>query len=103
MSSDVNNKHKHTLKNNKRANLSKLADYKKNFFGFVNSSFWINHNIFYNNIMHTHTHTKKIQHVYCGLAIRNIVINHMVSALALPSLQKGCGLWTLSCDFVPHN
>ena len=25
------------------------------------------------------------------------------SASALLSLQKGCGLWTLSCDFVPHN
>ena len=25
------------------------------------------------------------------------------SALDLLSLQKGCGLWTLSCDFVPHN
>ena len=24
-------------------------------------------------------------------------------ASALPSLQKGCGLWTLSCDFVPHS
>ena len=24
-------------------------------------------------------------------------------ALALCSLQKGCGLWTLSCDFVPHS
>ena len=24
------------------------------------------------------------------------------SASALLSLQKGCGLWTLSCDFVPH-
>ena len=22
---------------------------------------------------------------------------------ALFSLQKGCGLWTLSCDFVPHS
>ena len=22
---------------------------------------------------------------------------------ALLSLQKGCGLWTLSCDFVPDN
>ena len=25
------------------------------------------------------------------------------SALALLSLQKGCGVWTLSCDFVPDN
>ena len=25
------------------------------------------------------------------------------TASALLSLQKGCGLWTLSCDFVPHN
>ena len=25
------------------------------------------------------------------------------SASALLSLQKGCGLWTLSCDFVPRN
>ena len=25
------------------------------------------------------------------------------SASALPSLQKCFGLWTLSCDFVPHN
>ena len=25
------------------------------------------------------------------------------SASALLSLQKGCDLWTLSCDFVPHN
>ena len=25
------------------------------------------------------------------------------SASAFLSLQKGCGLWTLSCDFVPHN
>ena len=25
------------------------------------------------------------------------------SASALLSLPKGCGLWTLSCDFVPHN
>ena len=24
------------------------------------------------------------------------------TASALPSLQKGCGLWTLSCDFVHH-
>ena len=24
------------------------------------------------------------------------------SASALLSLQKGCGLWTLSCDFVNH-
>ena len=24
------------------------------------------------------------------------------SASALLSLQKSCGLWTLSCDFVPH-
>ena len=24
------------------------------------------------------------------------------SASALPSSSKGCGLWTLSCDFVPH-
>ena len=24
------------------------------------------------------------------------------SASALISLQKGCGLWTLSCDFVDH-
>ena len=23
--------------------------------------------------------------------------------LSFPALQKGCGLWTLSCDFVPHN
>ena len=22
---------------------------------------------------------------------------------SLPSLQKGCGLWTLYCEFVPHN
>ena len=25
------------------------------------------------------------------------------SASVLPSLQKDCGLWTLSCDFLPHN
>ena len=25
------------------------------------------------------------------------------SAPALLYLQKGCGLWTLSCNFVPHN
>ena len=25
------------------------------------------------------------------------------SASALLSLQKGCGLWTLFCDFVPYN
>ena len=24
------------------------------------------------------------------------------TASALPSLQKGCGLWTLSCDSVHH-
>ena len=47
MSSNITNTNI-LLKIIKRANLSKLADYKKNFFGFVKNSFWINHNIFDN-------------------------------------------------------
>ena len=33
---------------------------------------------------------------------RNAFIPRFDTASALLSLQKGCGLWTLSCDFVHH-
>ena len=55
-------------------------------------------------------------HVYLGPVVPNMSARHprtlshtssgprlYRSASALLSLQKGCGLWTLSCDFVPHN
>ena len=33
---------------------------------------------------------------------RCVFITRFDTASALPSLQKACGLWTLSCDFVHH-
>ena len=43
----------------------------------------------------------------CGLAVKRTGkqkgLGSIPLRLSFLSLQKGCGLWTLSCDFVPHN
>ena len=37
-----------------------------------------------------------------GLAVRRKAGKRKDLGSAVLSLQKGCGLWTLSCDFVHH-
>ena len=42
----------------------------------------------------------------CGLAVRRQAGNQRdlgLNPLRLSFLSKSCGLWSLSCDFVPHN
>ena len=40
---------------------------------------------------------------WSGLAVRLVSRSCPDSASALSFLFKSCGLWILSCDFVPHN
>ena len=63
---------------------------------------WLEHPVYF-------PHCHIILHVFVGghMIMNAVRVSsegpRLDSASALPSIQKGCSLWTLSCDFVPHN
>ena len=54
----------------------------------------------------SHYHGIKTHKIQFGLAVRHEAGKQRdlgLNPLQLSFLFKSCGLWTLSCDFVPHN